>query len=260
CVEVVGGGGVRGVRAEQGGVSLLTPPPDSGAGKRAAGGIVELAGWPNRGAVWQNRRRMARNGAPQKGTAAQALRRMAEADPELAARLIVHALPAAAATLPEGLSYRLELDGLGAWTVRPNGERADAIVRIRYSDWLRLLAGEVTPPDAMRLGLTEVEGSIPPVTQMGRWIDRAEGVDGPEQEREQRQRIQQARNAGSWGSRASSNGSAGDPAESRPKGGLMNYEQLYALWERQNWRAHELDFSVDREHWLVTPSEAQRHT
>ena len=40
----------------------------------------------------------------------------------------------------------------------------------------------------------------------------------------------------------------------------MSYEQLYALWERQNWRAHELDFSVDREHWLVSPAEAQQHT
>jgi ribonucleoside-diphosphate reductase beta chain len=40
----------------------------------------------------------------------------------------------------------------------------------------------------------------------------------------------------------------------------MSYEQLYALWERQNWRAHELDFSVDREDWLVSPAEAQKHT
>jgi ribonucleoside-diphosphate reductase beta chain len=320
---------------------------------------------------------------------------MAESDPELAARLVVHALPAAAASLPEGLSYRLELDGLGAWTVRPRGDRAeispvdpdsaesdgeafaistdpatlaqiasgrsplgalargrlklrgrrrkalalrrlstdagprdlarlgvpvdpdlvfrslayaidpawtrghrftvayelvgdgggawrvevddgtvrvergagespDSIVRIRYSDWLRLLAGEVTPSDAMRLGLTEVDGRIFPVTRMGRWIDRAEGVDGPELAREERQRVQQARNAGSWGSTVRSNGAsadAGDPAESRrPRGGLMSYEQLYALWERQNWRAHELDFSVDREHWLVSPAESQRHT
>jgi ribonucleoside-diphosphate reductase beta chain len=304
---------------------------------------------------------------------------MAESDPELAARLIVHSLPAAAANLPPDLSYRLELEGLGAWTVRPNGgcaevvetpvgadlngeafaihtdpatlariasgrspiaalargrvklrgrrrsalalrklatdagprdlarlgapvdpdlvyralayaidpewtrghrftvayelvgegggawrvevddgsvrvergvgESPDALVRIRYSDWLRLLAGEVTPADAMRQGLTEVEGSIPPVTQMGRWIDRAEGVDGPELAREKRQRVEQARNAGSWGS----NGAAA-------KGGLMSYGQLYALWEKQNWRAHELDFSKDREQWLVTPAEAQEHT
>jgi ribonucleoside-diphosphate reductase beta chain len=330
----------------------------------------------------------------EEGTAAKALRRMAELEPELAARLIVQSLPAAAAPLPAGLSYRLELEGLGAWTVSPRGDRAevtetapgadlngeafaistdpatlaqvasgrspvgamargriklrgrrrkalalrrlsvdagprdlarlglpvdpdlvfrslayaiepewtrghsftvayelvgdgggawrvvvndgdvrveqgvgenpDAVVRIRYSDWLRILAGELTPSDAMRLGHTEVDGSIFPVTRMGRWIDRAEGVDGPELDREVRQRCTQAENAGSWGSKVSLNGGsadAGDPAESkRPRGGLMSYEQLYALWERQNWRAHELDFSVDREHWLVSPAESQRHT
>jgi ribonucleoside-diphosphate reductase beta chain len=319
---------------------------------------------------------------------------MAEFDPELAARLIVQSLPAAAAKLPDGMSYRLELEGLGAWTVSSLGGRAkvaevlagadlngeafaistdaetlarvtsgrnpvgplmngrlklrgrrhkalalrkldpeagprelarlghpvdadlvfrslafaiepewtqghrfavayqlvgegggtwrvevddgsvrvecglgedpDAIVRIRYSDWLALLSGVLTPPDAMRLGKTEVEGRIPPVTLLGRWIDRAEGIDGPELEREERQRRRQAENAGSWGSKLTSNGAsgnAGDPAEpTRPRGGLMSYEQLYALWERQNWRAHELDFSVDREHWLATPAEAQRHT
>ncbi len=328
------------------------------------------------------------------GTATRTLRRMANSDPELAARLIVQSLPAAAATLPAGLSYRLELEGLGAWTVKPLGDRAevtetavgadlngeafaistdaetlallasgrspvgamargriklrgrrrkalalrrlsvdagprdlarlglpvdpdlvfrslayaiepewtrghsftvayelvgdgggawrvevadgdvrvrqgvgddpDAIVRIRYSDWLRMLSGELTPSDAMRLGYTEVEGSIFPVTRMGRWIDRAEGVDGPELAREVRQRRLQAENAGSWGSKVTTNGAsadAGDPAESkRPRGGLMSYEQLYALWERQNWRAHELDFSVDREHWLVSPAESQQHT
>jgi ribonucleoside-diphosphate reductase beta chain len=320
---------------------------------------------------------------------------MAEADPELAARLVVQSLPAAAATLPAGFSYRIELEELGTWRVRSLGDRAevtevpsgaeldsddlaistdaatlariasggsplralargrmrlqgrrrkalalrrlskdagprdlaklglpvdpdllfrslayaiepewtrgqrfavaydvvgdgggtwrvevddgrlrvdrgmgegpDAIVRIRYSDWKRMLAGEITPSEAMRLGLTEIEGQIPPVTQLGRWIDRAEGLDDPELAREERQRALQARNAGSWGSkRAASNGAsadAGDPAESRrAKGGLMSYEQLYALWERQNWRAHELDFSKDREHWLVSPAEAQRHT
>jgi ribonucleoside-diphosphate reductase beta chain len=319
---------------------------------------------------------------------------MAESDPELAARLIVQSLPAAAATLPAGLSYRLELDGIGAWTVSSLGGRAkvaevlagadlngeafaistdaatlarvasgrnplgalatrrlrlrgrrrkamalrrlsadagprdlariglpvdadlvfrslayaiepewtrghrftvayqlvgegggrwrveiddgrirverglgedpDAIVRISYSDWLRLLSGEISPSDAMRLGYTEVEGKIFPVTRMGRWIDRAEGIDAPELAREERQRRRQAENAGSWGSKVPSNGAdvdAGDPAETRrPRGALMSYGQLYALWERQNWRAHELDFSVDREHWLVSPAESQRHT
>ena len=40
-----------------------------------------------------------------------------KAEPELAARLILQSLPAAAATLPAGLSYRLELEDLGAWRV-----------------------------------------------------------------------------------------------------------------------------------------------
>src|SRR4029078_13084756 len=70
--------------------------------------------------------------------------------------------------------------------------------------------------------------------------------------------------AGGWGggwTRTAASADAGDPAESRrPRGGLMSYEQLYALWERQNWRAHALDFSLDREHWLVSPAESQRHT
>jgi ribonucleoside-diphosphate reductase beta chain len=333
-------------------------------------------------------------GGRQNGTATEALRRMAESDPELAARLVLQSLPAAAAALPAGLTYRLELDGLGAWSVRALGDHADvsevpagadldgdafaistdpatlarlasgrspigalargelklrgrrrkalalrrlasdagprelarlglpvdpdlvfrsleyaiepewtqghrftvayqlvgegggtwrveiddgrvrvapgmgddpdSIVRIRYPDWIRLLAGEITPSDSTRLGLTEIEGRLFPVTLMGRWIDRAEGVDGPELDREEHQRRTQAANAGSWGSSVSRNGASGDsgdPAESpRPRGGLMSYEQLYALWERQNWRAHELDFSVDREHWLVSPAESQRHT
>ena len=29
----------------------------------------------------------------------------------------------------------------------------------------------------------------------------------------------------------------------------VSYEDLYARWERGNWRATELDFTVDREHW-----------
>ena len=109
-----------------------------------------------------------------------------------------------------------------------------------------------------------MDGRIFPVTRMERWIDRAEGIDGPELAREERQRLLQAENAGSWGSKVSADrnsADSGDPAESkRPRGGLMSYEQLCALWERQNRRAHELDFSVDREHWLVSPAESQRHT
>src|SRR4029079_7252912 len=46
----------------------------------------------------------------------------------------------------------------------------------------------------------------------------------------------------------------------RPGAGLLSYEELYALWERQNWKAHELDFSVDKQHWLTTPTEGQMDT
>jgi len=319
------------------------------------------------------------------------MRRMAQDDPKLAARLFLQSLPLAAAPLPAGLDYRLELRDLGAWSVRPNGghaeivevsagaeldgdafaietdaatlamlagganplgalasrrlrlrgkrrkalalrrldpaasprelakhglpiepdlllrslayaiepewtrghrftilyqlvgegggswlvrvddgsvkvrpggssEQAESLVRIMVENWLKLLSGELTPSESSRLGLTELEGPIFPVTLFGRWIDRAEGLDGPELKREERQRRRQAARAGSWGSRAKRSNDPGDPAEGRRRGGLMSYQELYALWERQNWRAHELDFSVDREHWLVTPSEAQRHT
>ncbi|CAN5457645.1 hypothetical protein BH20ACT15_BH20ACT15_12560 [soil metagenome] len=317
------------------------------------------------------------------GTAADAMRRMADGDPDLAARMIVHSMPAAAAELPEGLSYRLELEGLGAWRVIARGDRAevveapaggelngdafaietdastlarlagganplpalarrrlrlrgnrrkalalrrlsedagprdlaklgiavepdllfralpyaiepewtvghrfaigydvigegggswtikvddgtvttdggldpaaDAVVRLLFSDWLGLLSGELQPTDALRLGKTEIDGRIAPVTQLGRWMDRAEGVDGPELERESAQAAVQRRRAGTWGS-PSANGNG------KPAGGLMDYQQLYALWERQNWRASELDFSVDKQQWLTSPRDSQIDT
>jgi ribonucleoside-diphosphate reductase beta chain len=166
-------------------------------------------------------------------------------------------------------SVRVEGGGNGAAP-----ERVDATVRLSADSWQRLLRGEITPSRAMQLQLTQVDGPMTPVTLLGRWIDRAEGIDGPELERERRQREQQAARAGSWGAKANGaagNGSGaaatpgmGDPAHGRERrrqsGDLLSYEELYALWERSNWRAHELDFSVDREQWLITPSEGQRHT
>ncbi len=138
----------------------------------------------------------------------------------------------------------------------------DGIARVTLDTWTALLRGEITPAAAMQLNLTEIDGDIYAVTLLGRWIDRAEGVDGPELERERRQREIQRRRVDTWGS--SSNGASSEPgdpaAPARQAGGLMDYEQLYALWEKQNWRSHELDFSIDREQWLATPSEAQSHT
>ena len=64
-------------------------------------------------------------GVETEGTATQAMRRMAEAEPELAARMMLQSMPLAAATLPEGLRYRLELSDLGAWRIAPNGGQAE---------------------------------------------------------------------------------------------------------------------------------------
>jgi len=36
---------------------------------------------------------------------------------------------------------------------------------------------------------------------------------------------------------------------------LLDYEELYALWERQQWQTQELDFSKDREDWDGFPEE-----
>ncbi|OLE38349.1 MAG: hypothetical protein AUG48_02140 [Actinobacteria bacterium 13_1_20CM_3_68_9] len=195
------------------------------------------------------------------------------------------------------MTYELTGEGGGRWTVvvddgsvrvrtDPAADRADppdpagdgagsvraATVRLSVDTWLRLVGGELSPSTAMQSGLTEAQGDLPAVTLLGRWIDRANGLDSSEVEREGRQRELLRARGGTWGARVNGAGkSAGeadaiaiDPAQrdatGRRRGDLLDYGELYALWERSNWRAHELDFSVDREHWLATPSEAQRHT
>ncbi len=91
-VEVVRVRGVGGLGAKQGGGILF-------AGGRAAplwlaGQIASCSGHHRRRAAERGGGRMASNGgAESKGTATQALRRMAEAEPELAARLICSRCP-----------------------------------------------------------------------------------------------------------------------------------------------------------------------
>src|ERR687885_1783549 len=50
-----------------------------------------------------------------------------------------------------------------------------------------------------------------------------------------------------------------DPAlmESADRGAvnLLSYEQLYLLWERQQWRTQDIDFTKDREDWQSFPEE-----
>jgi ribonucleoside-diphosphate reductase beta chain len=157
-------------------------------------------------------------------------------------------------------------DGAVTVTSEPPAGGPDATVILSHATWLTVLRGELTPNQAMQQALTDVEGALYPVTLLGRWIERAEGRDGGELERETRQRQVQQRRA-TWGSRVNGTGPGqGDPAHEaetgrRKKGAsLLTYEELYALWERQNWKAHEIDFSVDKAQWLATPTESQAET
>ena len=181
--------------------------------------------------------------------------------------------------------YVLEGDEGGRWYVHVgDGERvvvtteppeggADCTFSFSPETYNGLVTGTLTPTDAARFQLTKMEGKTYSGTLLGRWIDRSQGSDDAELEREAQQRELQQRRLGSWGGTttngavplAASVAGQGDPAHDaegarRSGGSLLSYEQLYALWERQNWRAHELDFSVDREHWLVTPRASQVDT
>jgi ribonucleoside-diphosphate reductase beta chain len=144
-------------------------------------------------------------------------------------------------------------------TTEPPPDGADVITSVGRDTYRRLLTGELTPTQAMRSQLTKVEGALFPATLLGRWIDRAQGRDDAELVREESQRQVQAVRAGSWG--GSGNGRSapvpapaaqGDPGmetdgpAERRSGDLMSYQELYALWERQ--------------HWAVTPREAQENT
>jgi len=147
----------------------------------------------------------------------------------------------------------------GSWyvTVR-DGERLEVTrdereavgtATVSFESYQRMASGQISPSMAMQNQLTRVDGEIHPVTLLGRWIARAQGTDDAELKRESRQRGLQEERAGMYAS-------GGD----RDGDGLLDYRQLYALWERQNWKATELDFSVDREQWVTTPREAQEST
>ena len=120
---------------------------------------------------------------------------------------------------------------------------------VSFDTYQRMASGQLSPSLAMQNQLTTIDGRIHPVTVLGRWIARAQGTDDAELKREAKQRKLQEERAGMYAS-------GGD----RDGDGLLDYHQLYALWERQNWKATELDFSVDREQWVVTPREAQEST
>jgi ribonucleoside-diphosphate reductase beta chain len=171
--------------------------------------------------------------------------------------------------------YVVTGDGGGTWyvTVRDGqplevsrGERDVAgTATVSFDSYQRMAAGQVSPSQAMQNQLTTVEGRIHPITLMGRWIARAQGADEQELKREQEQRELQERRAHLYAEGGIGGPGQGDPGHesergARDGGGLLDYRQLYALWERQNWKATELDFTVDKEQWVTTPREAQEST
>lgn len=198
---------------------------------------------------------------------AEVLRSGAEVDPDLLYRSLEYLIDPSW-TKGHKFTVVYELEGK-AWQVevrdgnrpkvatgRPSGS-ADATVRLSMDTFRALLNGEMTPTTAMQRDLTHIDGQIYPVTLLGRWMERAQGRDETEMAREREQRAKQEQRIGSWGgAKPSQNGGA----SRKGTDGLLDYPDLYALWERQNWRASELDFSVDREQWVTTPSESQIHT
>ena len=134
-------------------------------------------------------------------------------------------------------------------TVSRDGEDPVGTATVSLETYERMAAGQLSPSIAMQNQLTKIDGEVHPITLLGRWIARAQGLDEAELKREKKQRRLQQKRAGLYDSSGDQDGH-----------GLLDYRQLYALWERQNWKATELDFSVDREQWVITPREAQEST
>jgi ribonucleoside-diphosphate reductase beta chain len=132
----------------------------------------------------------------------------------------------------------------------PDGRDVAGSAMVSFGFYQRMASGQISPSQAMQNQLTKIDGEIHPITLLGRWIARAQGADDAELKREEKQRKLQQRRANLYDSEG----------VARDGGGLLDYRQLYALWERQNWKATELDFTVDKEQWVTTPREAQEST
>ncbi|HMJ94951.1 MAG TPA: SCP2 sterol-binding domain-containing protein [Thermoleophilaceae bacterium] len=176
------------------------------------------------------------------------------------------------------VAYDVTGDGGGSWyvTVRdgeplvvtrepPDGREVLGTASVSFDSYQRMASGQVSPAQGMQNQLTTIEGKIHPITLLGRWIARAQGADDAELKREKKQRKLQEQRANLYVNGGVGGPGQGDPGHdaeggARDGGGLLDYRQLYALWERQNWKATELDFTVDKEQWVTTPREAQEST
>jgi ribonucleoside-diphosphate reductase beta chain len=147
----------------------------------------------------------------------------------------------------------------------PDGREPAGTATVSLDSYQRMASGQVSPAQAMQNQLITIDGKIHPITLLGRWIARAQGTDDAELKREKKQRKLQEQRANLYVNGGVGGPGQGDPGHdaeggARDGGGLLDYRQLYALWERQNWRATELDFTVDKEQWVTTPREGQEST
>ncbi|MEA2407453.1 MAG: ribonucleoside-diphosphate reductase beta chain [Thermoleophilaceae bacterium] len=155
--------------------------------------------------------------------------------------------------------YVVAGEGGGSWYVTVRDGQPLEVTRddrevagtatVSIDTYQQMASGRMSPSFAMQSQLTTITGQIHPITLLGRWIARAQGADDDESAREAKQRLLQAERANLYAGGGDHDGD-----------GLLDYRQLYALWERQNWKATELDFSVDKEQWVTTPREAQEST
>jgi ribonucleoside-diphosphate reductase beta chain len=155
--------------------------------------------------------------------------------------------------------YVVAGEGGGSWYVTVRDGQPLEVTRddrevagtatVSFDTYQQMASGRMSPSFAMQSQLTTITGQIHPITLLGRWIARAQGADDDESAREAKQRLLQAERANLYAGGGDHDGD-----------GLLDYRQLYALWERQNWKATELDFSVDKEQWVTTPREAQEST
>src|SRR3954463_4163435 len=144
-------------------------------------------------------------------------------------------------TQGHSFTVRYVVTGAGTWYVTardgqplevPADEReAVGTATVSLDSYQRMASGQVSPTIAMQNQLTKIDGQIHPITLLGRWIARAQGADDAEKKREAKQRRIQEERAGLYA-----------PGGDHDGDGLLDYRQLYALWERQNWKATELDF------------------
>ena len=80
----------------------------------------------------------------------QAVADMAREDPELAAKLVLQTLPAAAAKVPGKLTYGLVVDGLGEYTVAIDSGRASVTEGLNGATDFNLSTERARPRRARR--------------------------------------------------------------------------------------------------------------